>query len=63
MIPLTVIEDSDSVIKGHGLDVERSQDRFLVRQGGVVVGRHLNMFDLLPSLYQSSHYSRTAAKE
>ena len=52
---LTVIEDSDGVIKGHGLDVEGSQYRLLVRQGGVVVGRHLQILDVLPLLSQLSH--------
>ena len=38
-----MIEDSDGVVKGHGLDVEGSQDRLFVRQGWVVVGGHLNV--------------------
>ena len=42
---LTLVEDSDSVIEGHGLDVERSEDGLLVRQGRVVVGGHLGRED------------------
>jgi len=38
---ITLAENSDSVIKGHGLDVERSEDGLFVGQGGVVVGGNL----------------------
>ena len=36
-----MVKYSDSVIKGHGLDVEGREDGLLVCQGGVVVGGHL----------------------
>ena len=36
-----MIEDSDSVVECHGLDVERGEDGLLVRQSGVIVGRDL----------------------
>ena len=52
LIPLTVIEDSDGVVKGHGLDVERSKDCLLVRQGRVVVGGHLSVEDLLVLIHK-----------
>ena len=43
---LTVAEDPDGVVKGHRLDVERSQNGLLVCQGGVIVRRHLNSWFL-----------------
>ena len=42
---LTLVEDSDGVIEGHGLDVERSKDGLLVGQGRVVVGGNLGRED------------------
>ena len=47
-----MIEDSDGVVKGHGLDVERSKDCLLVCQGRVVVGGHLSVEDLLVLIHK-----------
>ena len=42
---LTLAEDSDGVIKGHGLDVERGEDGLLVSQRGILVGWNFSWED------------------
>jgi hypothetical protein len=41
VVPVALAQHPDRVVEGHGLDVERRQDRLLVSQGRVVVARHL----------------------
>ena len=42
---LTLAENPDGVVEGHGLDVERGEDGLLVGERGVVVARHLRAQD------------------
>ena len=42
---LTLAENPDRVVEGHGLDVERGEDGLLVCQRGVVVARDLRAED------------------
>ena len=38
---LTLTQDTNCIIKGHGLDVEGGEDGFLVCQGWIIIGRYL----------------------
>ena len=39
---LTLIKNSDSIIKSHGLDIERCKNGFFIRQCGIIIGRNLH---------------------